>query len=146
MFEVRETMSSQQPDLFSRIFSSCLESLGFIKSQAAPPDEAASSKNNSHSPVITGKIYDWARSENIQLHAIHDFTSWGRNDIHLFYVTTQDFERYSKDGTSERLKQQFIKVAKDVGVSEQVIEQWEFNFGSCEEIDRNYGGYQRYFN
>ena len=129
-------MNSQQPDLFSRLFNSCLESLGLI----SPPNLPNPSRVN------LNEIYAWAKAENIQLHTIADHTgsdTYFRNEIHVFYPTDQDFKRYREDGTSERLQQRFIEAAKAAGSSEQAIERWSFSFDSYEELERRVGGFGR---
>ena len=89
-------------------------------------------------------IMKWAESQQIHLFRVEYVVPFVQDDFSLytwfFFKTDQDVVNYEKDGTSERLSQQFLVTLEGMGYPAPNIKQVSFIFDSDENVQKNYEG------
>ena len=90
------------------------------------------------------ELEGWAKKNGIsifRLEFVAVFEHWSdSHSLWVFYPTNKDLEKYTKDGTSERIKEQYQKSLESNSFPFSEFPKVGFEFDSNENVRNNFSG------
>lgn len=93
---------------------------------------------------VKSQTMDWAKTVDIKLHQIETVIPFTTTDkslsVWIFFETNAIIKKYKKDGTEEKVKQQYLTNLKNLSYPPDYLDQVTFVIDSHENVERNFEG------
>jgi len=93
---------------------------------------------------VSDQTIEWAKKSNISLHNIETVvpfvTSDKDLDVWLFFDTDEIVKIYEKNGTTEKVKKEYLQSLEDLKYPNDYLDQVTFHLDSHENVVKNYEG------
>ena len=94
--------------------------------------------------VAQKQIMQWAKRERLSLSNVDYVVPFVEDDFSLttwfFYETNAQIDVHEKNGDSERLKHEFLRVLSSLGYPSEWLSSVDFAFDSDENVKKNFAG------
>lgn len=93
---------------------------------------------------VSDQAIEWAKKSNISLHNIETVVPFATSDkdldVWLFFDTDEIVNNYEKNGTTEKVKKEFLQTLENLKYPSYYLDQVTFQIDSHENVVKNYEG------